>query len=217
MEAIDETDSRSLQQIAYERLRNAVGRCELQPGDFLSEVRISRALGISRTPVREAIRRLAQEGLLEVIPGRAITVAAPSIQEMLDALHVRDLLEPELARLAAETFPDNGKRRLEETIRQMEQAAQVGDRLGWSSADTVWHEMLGAACPNQFLSQLVLLARNRMVSVAFEDTFSVSNLVRGTREHKAITEAIVTSDGETAETLMREHLQKVRHSLFERY
>lgn len=214
---VDETDSRLLHQIAYEHLRDAVRRCELQSGDFLSEVRISKALGISRTPVREAIRRLAQEGLLQVIPGRAITVAAPSIQEVLDALHVRELLEPELARLAAEAFPDDAKELLAETIEHMEQAARAGDRLSWSRTDTVWHEMLSKLCPNQLLGQLVLQARNRVVGVVFDDHFPVSHLVRGTKEHMLITEAIIAGDGASAEALMHEHLQEVRHSLFTRY
>ena len=106
---IETTDSPLLHQVAYERLKNAVKLAELQPGDLLSEGRIAKALGISRTPVREAVRRLAQEGLLQVIPGRAIAVAAPSIQDVLDALHIRELLEPELIRLAVEGLPENAR------------------------------------------------------------------------------------------------------------
>ena len=116
---IDATDSRLLHQVAYERLKNAVKLAELQPGDLLSEGRIAKALGISRTPVREAIRRLAQEGLLQVIPGRAIAVASPSIQDVLDALHIRELLEPELTSLAVECLPREAQGLLQETTEKM--------------------------------------------------------------------------------------------------
>lgn len=93
MDKVDEADSRLLRQIAYERLQDAIRHADLQPGEPLSETRISKALGISRTPVREALQQLAQEGLVQIIPGRAVTVAAPSMQEVLDAVHVRQLLE----------------------------------------------------------------------------------------------------------------------------
>ena len=102
---VDSTDTRLLRQIAYERLHDAIRHSDLQPGEPLSETRISKALGISRTPVREALQQLATEGLVQIIPGRAITVAAPSIQEVLEIVHIRELLEPELVRLAAETLP----------------------------------------------------------------------------------------------------------------
>ena len=79
MGQITESDSRLLRQIAYERLHEAIKHAQLEPGEPLSETRISKALGISRTPVREALQQLVREGLLQVIPGRAITVAAPSV------------------------------------------------------------------------------------------------------------------------------------------
>ena len=90
-----------LRDIAYERIKDAIRLSRLQPGQPLSETRLSRELGISRTPVREALQLLAQEGLVQVIPGRAVSVAAPSVQEVMDAIHVRLLLEPEVTRLAA--------------------------------------------------------------------------------------------------------------------
>jgi DNA-binding GntR family transcriptional regulator len=217
MEPIDATDSRLLHQIAYEKLKSALKLTEVQPGDLLSEGRISKALGISRTPVREAIRRLAQEGLLQVIPGRAIAVAAPSIQDVLDALHIRELLEPELMRLAAESLPDEARKLLEETTKKMEQAAQAGDRSTWSKADTVWHEILSKDSPNQLLGELVLQARNRVAGIVFQDYYYEPYLIQGTKEHRAIVEAILAEDGESAENLMLEHIREARRNMFKQY
>ncbi len=214
---IKTTDSPLLHQVAYERLKNAVKLAELQPGDLLSEVRIAKALGISRTPVREAVRRLAQEGLVQVIPGRAIAVAAPSIQDVLDALHIRELLEPELIRLAVEGLPENARIMLQKTTEKMEQAAQAGDRLAWSKADTVWHEILSKYCPNKLLGTLVLQARNRVVNIIFQDNYYEPYLVHGTQEHREIVNAILANDKETAENLMRIHIQKARQKMFKQY
>ena len=214
---IDATDSRLLHQVAYERLKNAVKLAELQPGDLLSEGRIAKALGISRTPVREAIRRLAQEGLLQVIPGRAIAVAAPSIQDVLDALHIRELLEPELTSLAVEGLPREAQGLLQETTEKMEQVAQVGDRLAWSKADTVWHETLSNYCPNKLLGTLVLQARNRVIGIIFQDYYNALYLVQGTQEHRTIVDAILAGDNEAAENLMRKHIQEARRKMFMQY
>ena len=90
-----------LRDVAYERLRDAITRGELLPATPLSEVQLAREMEISRTPIRQALQQLALEGLVRAIPGCAIRVAAPSINEVMNVVHMRRVLEPELARLAA--------------------------------------------------------------------------------------------------------------------
>ena len=217
MEPIEATDTRLLHHIAYERLKSALKSTPIQPGDLLSESRISKALGISRTPVREAIRHLAQDGLLEVIPGRAIVIASPSIQDVIDALHIRELLEPVMISLVAEVFPVEARKLLQETTEKMEQAAQAGDRSAWSKADTLWHELLSEHCPNKLLGKLVLQARNRVVGIVFQDYYNPQYLIKGTAEHRAIVDAIMAKDSSTAENLMSEHIKEVRRNMFRQY
>ena len=97
-------DSRLLREVAYDRLKDALRHANIPPGEPLSENRISKLLGISRTPVREALQMLSQEGLVEIAPGRGVTVAARSFREILDVLFIRLIIEPELTRLAAENM-----------------------------------------------------------------------------------------------------------------
>ena len=99
----------------------------------------------------------------------------------------------------------------------MEQAAQAGDRLAWSKADTVWHEILSKYCPNKLLGTLVLQARNRVVNIIFQDNYYEPYLVHGTQEHREIVNAILANDNETAENLMRIHIQKARQKMFKQY
>jgi DNA-binding GntR family transcriptional regulator len=216
MDKIDGADSRLLRQVAYERLQQAITHANLQPGDPLSEMRISKALGISRTPVREALQQLAQEGLVQIIPGRAITVAAPTIQEVLEVVHVRELLEPELVRLAAETLSAEAQEILRTVIQAMELAVANGDRPAWSKADTIFHETLSSYCPNRLLGQLVLQARNRVHSTAIDEQTTATRIAECTAEHRQVLEAILARDAAKAEQLMREHIQQLRHSLFRR-
>jgi DNA-binding GntR family transcriptional regulator len=214
---VSETDdSRLLRQVAYDRLRDAIKHANLQPGDPISEVRISKAMGISRTPVREAIQQLAQEGLVQIIPGRAIMVAAPSIQEVLDAIHVRELLEPEVVRLTAQGISAETREILQTLMQEMERTAKAGDRSGWSVADVKWHEVLCGACPNQLLGQLVVQARDRIHRKSVHELVSDQYLVRGTEEHRHILEAIFAGQGETAQQLMLDHLKQVRENMFKR-
>ena len=88
-------------EVAYERIKDAIKYADLHPGDSLSEVKLSTLLGISRTPIREALHQLAQEGFVEVTPGKGVTIARHTLKEVMDAVHMRFVLEPELARLAA--------------------------------------------------------------------------------------------------------------------
>lgn len=213
---VDGIDSRLLRDVAYERLQDGIRHANLQPGDPLSETRISKALGISRTPVREALQQLAKDGLVQVIPGRAVTVAAPSVQEVLDALHVRELLEPELVRLAAESLADPERQMLQQLTQEMEQAARAGNRPGWSKADIHWHETLSNSCPNRLLGQMVLLARNRIYNIGADAHVTDQYLIDGTLEHKQIVEAIASRDGEAASQLMVEHIRHVRENMFKR-
>ena len=213
---VDEADSRLLRQIAYERLQDAIRHANLQPGEPLSETRISRALGISRTPVREALQQLAQEGLVQIIPGRAVTVAAPSMQEVLDAVHVRQLLEPELVRLAAELLPPEAMEILQAVMQEMEQAALTGDRVAWTKADSLFHETLSHYCPNRLLGQLVLQARDRVHQSTIDEQTSSARIIDYTEEHRQVVKAILGRDAQTAERLMREHIAQLRQSIFKR-
>jgi DNA-binding GntR family transcriptional regulator len=209
-------DSRLLRQVAYDRLRDAIKHANLQPGDPISEVRISKALGISRTPVREALQQLAQEGLVQIIPGRAIMVAAPSIQEVLDAIHVRELLEPEVVRLTAGRIPAEVQETLQGLMQEMERAAKAGDRTNWSKADVKWHEVLCGACPNQLLGQMVVQARDRIHRKSVHELVSDQYLIQGTKEHKEVLEAIFAGKGDKAQQLMLDHLKQVRENMFKR-
>jgi len=211
---LEYANTQLLREVAYKRLQDAILHAGLQPGDPLSETRISKALGISRTPVREALQQLAQDGLLQIIPGRAITVAAPSMQEVFDALHVRELLEPEVVRMVADTLPTQQRETLKQLTTEMEQAARVGDRPQWSRLDIKWHEILCDSCPNHLLGQLVIQARNRVYNKGADQHVTDQFLIDGTLEHKEIVEAIMARDGDKARQLMLDHLKHVRENVY---
>jgi DNA-binding GntR family transcriptional regulator len=205
-----------LRDTAYERLKDAVRLQELKPGQALSETYLSTILGISRTPVREAIHQLVQEGLLQVIPGQAVTVAAPSAQGILNVIHIRSLLEPEVARLVAESPEPDVVAALRDTLAKMQQAAEHGDRAAWSRADTDWHDSLARACPNLLLGELTLQMRNRTHGLSIDSQTTLARILECTLEHRRVVDGIASQNPPEAEQAMRAHINQLRDSMFRR-
>lgn len=202
-------------EMAYERIKDALRHADLDPGDVLSEVQLSRLLGISRTPIREALQQLEKEGLVQVIPGRAVTVASRSVKDVLDVLHIRMLLEPEVARLAAENASPQQIDRLQIAMSQME--ASILDYPAWSKADEVFHETMQNACPNHLLGETVVQLRNRVHHLANTDSkHHPARMEACTAEHRQIVDAIAARDAQAAERAMREHIVQLRESMMRR-
>lgn len=206
-----------LSDVAYNRLLDALRHGGFKPGDNLSTNRISQLLGISRTPVTQAVRRLAQEGIIQIVPGHSISVAAPSFNEALDSVDVRILLEPSLSARVAGKLPPEAQEKLLNTLDLMEQAAREDDRGAWSRADTVYHEILVTYCPNGYLGDLVMQSRNRVLRTVTDQYTSQQYIIDGTAEHRHIAEAIIASDSQRAEALTLVHIQNVRKNMLTRY
>ncbi len=206
-----------LKDIAYERIKEAIRLAELQPGQPLSETRLSKQLGISRTPVREALQVLAQEGLVQVIPGRAVTVAAPSLREVMDAIHIRSVLEPELVRLATKAITEDQLAILWTALGDLESAVSKDDRLAWSNADNTFHETISEACPNQLLGELSLQIRNRIAHLSIDIGNDVERLQQCTYEHRIIVERMAVGDAKGTEEATRDHINMLRESILRRY
>ncbi len=208
-------DSKRRSEVAYVRIKDALQHAGLEPGEPLSEPQLSKMLGISRTPVREALQQLAQEGLVQVIPGRAVTVASRSVQDVLDVIHMRSLLEPELARLAAESASAQQRETFNDTMKDMETALKKDDYNAWSKADVIFHDTMSKACPNPLLGETVVMLRNRVHHLAKTDSrHNPERLEACTTEHRRIVDAILAHDGKGAEEAMRDHLNILRESMF---
>jgi DNA-binding GntR family transcriptional regulator len=205
-----------LRDMAYSNIKEAIRLARVQPGQALSETRLSRQLGISRTPVREALQMLAQEGLVQIIPGRAVTVASPTVQDVMDAIHVRLLLEPEVVRLAAKNITPDQLETLRQAQAGLEQAIANNDRAAWSRADNIYHETISAACPNQLLGELAMQYRNRVSYLSIDAQGNFERLTTCTHEHRQIVDAIAAHDSDLAAQTMRDHIELFRQSIFRR-
>jgi DNA-binding GntR family transcriptional regulator len=215
---ITDDDSNLLRrEVAYERIKDAIQYANMLPGDSLSEVKLSKLLGISRTPIREALHQLAREGFVQLTPGKGVTIAQRSLKEVMDAVHIRLLLEPEQARLAARSGTDEELAAMQECVEIMEACIDPEDYAQWVRADEDFHDILNNACPNPMIGKVVGEMRNRIHHLANAvNQMSPKRIVECTEEHRRIVDAIAARDEERAEQMMLAHIQQLRASIFDR-
>ncbi|WP_457637974.1 GntR family transcriptional regulator [Oceanithermus sp.] len=203
-----------VRQAAYEKLKQLIVSGNLQPGERLSEPALAEALGVSRTPVREALQRLAQEGLVEMRPGRGAWVRVLKPREVAEVYEVRALIEGEAARRAAERSNEADLARLEVALDELEQA-DPADYAAQIAADARFHALLVAASGNRVLEQVfhdldAALALTRQFSRDFNQTPQTR------QQHRAITAAIARGDAEAARAAAVLHVLAFKETVMQR-
>jgi DNA-binding GntR family transcriptional regulator len=191
----------------YDHLRTAILEGQLEPGTELAEVALSERLGVSRGPIREAIGRLASEGLVTVRPRRGAVVRPLSKEEFLELYQVREALELMAVKLAVPRLTDEQFEELTALNRAMEEHAKRGEVARFFDANLAFHERLLEACGNQKLQELYQqllgqLGRYRMRSLSLR-----GNMQRSVSEHATILRAARRGDAERAAQLMSEHIR----------
>lgn len=211
MERQDLPEPKTLSERVYRSLREDILAFRLKPGQQLQEVEIAQQYGLSRTPVREALRRLSADGLA-VMTTRGTTVAEISFREVLEAYQVRELLEPFAARLAAAQITQPDLDRIAALLGyeppELPTLTQMADQL---SVDREVHDIILAASGNETVRRVIDDMRQRIQRVQF--------LVPGGRsrasleEHRQILAALRARDADATELAMREHLSRAKARL----
>ncbi len=195
-----------LREVVFQTLRNAIIQGEFQPGERLMEITLANKLGVSRTPVREAIRMLELEGLVVMIPRKGAEVANITVRDLKDALEVRMALEALSVRLACERITDEGKEELKKTCMAFKEAINSKLVPAIVSCDEAFHNCIFDASGNKKLINMAHNLREQVhrYRVEYVKDFSYhDNLIR---EHDLITMAILKGDADTAEKVMNEHI-----------
>jgi DNA-binding GntR family transcriptional regulator len=190
---------------AYYAIRELIVTLELPPGAVVREPELTERLGIGRTPVREALRRLAQERLVEVFPRRGMFVTKVDVRDLARLCEVRLALEPEAARLAAERATQADLVELRAVLRELDGRPRRDPRA-LIDLDERIHRAIYHASHNPYLAETleeyyVHALRIWMVALARTD---IGAAVGG---HHAVLDAVVRGDGARAARLMREHVE----------
>ncbi|MFP4482822.1 MAG: GntR family transcriptional regulator [Thermovirgaceae bacterium] len=200
-----------LRQIVYEKIKEAIVEGLIKPGERLSEVELADKLAVSRTPVREAIRQLAQTGLVTLEPRRGAYVALPTVKDASDLYELRAHLEVLAVRLAAKSPPMSLLEKYRALFSSMNEETGTGEYL---NEDRRFHAMLYEASKNKYLdtmlkniSDLINLCRHYSV-----EGLSLTTLAD---DHVKIIDALRGKNAEKAEHFMRIHLERSREGLLQ--
>ncbi len=204
-----------LRDVVFENLREAIVEGRLKPGQRLMEVQLAEQLGVSRTPVREAIRKLELEGLVVMIPRKGAYVANMSLKDIIDVLEIRASLEGLAASLASERITSDDIKTLESIIEEFENNVDESNVEALLKKDVEFHECIFKATNNKKLHQLInslweQVYRFRVTYIS--DYESTVNIVG---EHKMILDAIKKGDNELAKKYAMEHIQKAENFMIE--
>lgn len=196
-----------LRDVVFNTLRRGILTGELKPGERLMEIHLANRLGVSRTPIREAIRKLELEGLVKMIPRRGAEVANITEKNLRDVLEVRQALEQLAIRLACERITEEEKSVLRQCMHECERTVRTGDTSAIAKADVAFHDVIVEASGNDRLVQLVNNLGEQMYRYRFEYIKDASKHDQILREHSLMYETILQNEGDKATDVVRIHIE----------
>ena len=202
-----------LREVVFKKLRRAILLEELKAGERLPEIRLADKRGVSRTPIREAIRKLEQEGLVAMTPRRGAVVAPISEKNLNDVLEVRRVLDVLSAKLACARIDEARKSALKRACRDFEEATESGSLQDIAQKDVALHNIIVEATGNVTLRQMLdnLAEQMYRYRVKYLKDESQYRILAG--EHQALYESIVAGDVETAKRLAKEHIDNQERAI----
>lgn len=207
------SDGGSLREQVFKAIENAVLNGEYKDGDSLNELKISKELGVSRTPVREALMQLELEGLVRNIPNKGAVAVGVTEKDIEDIYAVRIIIEGLAARLCAENISENELKRLGEIVDLQEFYLSKGDYERIWSLDGEFHGIIYAASQNRPLCFMLSIFHN-YIKRARDISVNVEGRAEKTAaEHRAILNAVEKGDGELAERLTAEHIVNAKNNI----
>lgn len=203
---------------AAKSIRNEIVRGVLLPGEPLHEVELAKTLDISRGSVREALRLLQQEGLVDVIPYRGAFVARLTPKRVKEIYTLRSLLEPYAVRLAMENhiFSEEDKQELQALVARMRELEQSGDYAEMIETDIKFHETTSQYCDHTLLMDVLLNLQSLTLMFILNTKLYQSDMVPDDVSHQSILEGILSGDPDTAERVVRQHIVDAGSSLLQR-
>lgn len=193
------------------RIRTAIVEGRLALGEALSELKLAEALGVSRTPVREALTALQQEGLIDVRPQAGSFVFMPSDAELAELAEFRRVIETAALRLGHARRRDDALRQLRAAAAAMDRARDAGDRLGLARGDTAFHQALVEQSANAYLIAAYRLVSGRVAALRTHNLMAGGLARRDSLlEHRAIIAALAKGDLARAEQVLDEHIRQMR-------
>ena len=206
-------DSTALANKAYDFVKAAILNMELRPGQPLVDSDLARRVQVSRTPVREALRRLQTEGLVVRGPHKGWRACSLSREDIDQIFDLKESLEGLAARRAAQRIDLQNAEQLLQVVERMEEASQSADRQTWMALDAQYHEIIFQVVGNERLRQIVSNLNDQWHRLRVGHLAVEGRIQRAAQEHRWIAEAIAAHDQDQAEARMQQHLRNLKDSL----
>jgi DNA-binding GntR family transcriptional regulator len=207
-------ETASLVDVAYENLLARITTFQVKAGAPLSEVKISKELNISRTPIREALQRLEKEGLVQRTESSRFTVAQISIKEVNDACDLLEILDTYIFTKASQTLSEEDAAELRRSVTQMSDASDANDRTAWTEADRTFHQILNRVAGNELVADTVRETRRRVQRFWIRSTVGqFDRLHTCTVEHVKLVDAIISKDVPAIGPAVTEHISHLRENV----
>ena len=205
MAVAEQVEARSQSEVAYARILERIVSLEMPPGSVVNEARLRDELGIGRTPIREALQRLARENLVKSVPHRGTFVTDVNLTDLARITEVRVVLEAHAARLATEKLAAADRESIEELLELLARG-YVTDQRDLMQLDQRIHRTVYRAARNPFLESTLERYFNLSLRLWYLVLDHEVRLREAVDEHVELLRAILAGDGELAETLMRRHV-----------
>ena len=210
---IVDSKSPSLEQMVYSQLEEEILSGELERGASLGEIALAKRLGVSRTPVRGALHRLAEEGLVEILPNRGATVVGINAEDLIDIYKIRERLEGLASSLAATRITKEELEKLSEAVELAEFYISKNDTEHIKELDTVFHSIIYRASGSRFLARTLSELHRKIKSYRKRSLSVPGRLEKSEREHREILDAIKSGDVGRAEKLTSLHVRRALENM----
>ncbi len=211
----DLQNHKPLREIVYEELKRQIMIGEIPPGTRMMEVELADDMGVSRTPIREAIRKLEKEGLVSIEPRRGAYASEVSIKDMVDVLEVREFLEGMAAGLASKRITEEETEAIKHAVEAYREAVESGATEEIIEEDEIFHKLIVDCSGNKTLIQMINQVQElalRFRYIYYEDFSRYQNMPD---EHQEILDAVLSGDPEVARKAADEHVLRLKEFVVE--
>jgi DNA-binding GntR family transcriptional regulator len=204
-------DITNLREQTYDIIKNMIILREIEPGKKINEEQIAKEIQVSRTPIREALCRLENEGIVKIIPRRGAFVSELTETNVREILLIREVLEGLVVRLAVEHMDVQTLEKLRKVIRKVSSIPEEDrDLIDYTRSEVNFHALLLSASNNQMLKNMMEMINAHLQIIRLRTVVIPERAQKTVKEHQQILTAIEKGDTDFAEELMRKHVRSVR-------